>query len=276
MKIGVGYRRELLDWVLSRPDGLECLEITAEHFYGCAQENLAALRTQYPLLLHGLGLSLGTPGPLDADRLRSFVEVSRIADPEWISEHVAFTRTREIDLGHLNPVPSTPESVRILADHARALSDACQKDIVLENITSHLRLTGAMRETDFLNELCLRADCGLLLDVTNLYINSRNHGFDPFEWVNQLDPSRIRQLHIVGYALEDGRYSDQHATPIQEDLLDLARHILSLARVRAVILERDEAFPGPDGMQSELTKLLGLRPDVSPRQPRREHEGSGP
>ncbi len=260
MKIGVGYRRELRDWILTRPHGLECLEITAEHFCGRAQETLSTLRTHYPLLLHGLGLSLGTPGPLDAERLKSFVEVSRIADPEWISEHIAFTRTREVDLGHLNPVPLGPDSLNVLADHARALSDACQKPIVLENITSHLRLTGAMRETDFLNALCLRADCGLLLDVTNLYINSRNHNFDPFEWVDQLDASRILQLHIVGYAMEDGRCSDHHATPIQEELLTLARHILSRGPVRAVILERDDAFPGPEGMLTELTKLHGLRP----------------
>ncbi|MSU36084.1 MAG: DUF692 family protein [Pedosphaera sp.] len=180
--IGVGYRKELAGWIDSTPRGIRCLEITAEHFFHGGEERLAQLAGQFHLFVHGLGLSLGTPEPLDSKTLDHFARVVRVANPQWISEHIAFTRTAEAELGHLNPVPPTHEVLGIIADHAREVSALCGKPILLENITSHVRLTGDLSETNFLNELCERADCGLLLDVTNSFVNSRNHGFNPMEW----------------------------------------------------------------------------------------------
>lgn len=243
MKTGVGYRRELAAWIDSGPAGVGCLEITAEHFFGGGGEILRGLSKHHSLYVHGLGLSLGTAGPLDAARLDRFVEVVRVADPEWVSEHVAFTRSGEIDLGHLNPLRPTLENAKIVADHAREAAVRCGKPILLENITSHLPLPGDLSETEFLNELCERADCGLLLDVTNLFINSRNHRFDPLGWLREIEPRRIRQLHIVGYSRDGDRYADHHSAPIQDELLDLARAVVEYAPVEAVILERDENFP---------------------------------
>lgn len=273
MKIGIGYRHELAAWLGTNPPGIECLELTAEHFYRAevlvpsssnARSSDAASRpsvpgNQLPCYVHGLGLSLGTPGPLDPERLTQFTRVAAAADAEWISEHVAFTRTAETDLGHLNPVPPTRESVKIMADHARELSERCGKPLLLENITSHIRLQGELSETEFLNDLCAQADCGLLLDVTNLFVNSRNHRFDPIQWLHEIDPGKIRQLHIVGYSHRNGRYTDDHSQPVQPELLDLACAIIAYAPIQAIILERDADFPGPEGMAAELAKLEALR-----------------
>ncbi len=257
MKIGVGYRRELADWIAAGP--VECLEITAEHFQGRGEETLAGLAEKYSLYVHGLGLSLGTPGGLDKDRLKSFARVAEAARAEWVSEHVSFTRTAEVDLGHLNPLLPSSAMARVVADHARQVADYCGRPIILENITSHLKIEGELSETDFLNEICGRADCGLLVDVTNLFINSRNHGFDPLAWLDAIDSSRITQLHIVGYSVKDGRCMDGHGEPIQEELLDLAREALARAPVKSMILERDEDFPGAAGMKAEMDKLRRLR-----------------
>ena len=256
--VGVGYRKELAAWIDSRPAGVDCLEITAEHFFEGGRERLAELSKTYRLLVHGLGLSLGTPGQLDRALLEKFGAVAAGSRAEWISEHVAFTRTSEVDLGHLNPVPPTRAMVEVIADHAREVSDHCQRPIILENITSHLRIAGELSETDFLNAICERADCGLLLDVTNLFINSRNHGFDPLRWLDEIDATRIVQLHMVGYSFEEGRYMDNHAQPIPPEILDLAAEILSKADVRAVILERDANFPGSAELNDELAKLTRL------------------
>ena len=253
--IGVGYRRELSAWIDTHPPGVECLEITAEHFYGGGEERLRQLADGFHLFVHGLGLSLGTPGRLDQERLDQFARVAAVANPDWISEHVAFTRTAEVDLGHLNPVPPTREAVRILADHAREVAERCRKPLLLENITSHLRLEGELSETEFLNELCAQADCGLLLDVTNLFINSRNHGFDPIRWLREIEPARITQLHIVGYSREGQRFTDNHAQPVQEELIGLARAVVERAPVRAIVLERDADFPGGGEMAAEISKL---------------------
>ena len=255
---GVGFRKPLADWILSKPEGLDCLEITAEHFFDSNGEWLARLSRDYHLFVHGLGLSLGTPGPLDEVILSKFAKVCEQAKPDWISEHIAFTRTHEADLGHLNPVVPTREAARIIADHAIEVSQRCAKPIILENITSHIQLAGELHETEFLNLVCEKAGCGLLLDVTNLFINSRNHEFEPMDWLHRMDPQRITQLHIVGYSMEGGRYSDGHAADIQQELIDLASAVVDYAPVKAIILERDEDFPGPARMQSELAKLGGI------------------
>jgi uncharacterized protein (UPF0276 family) len=241
------------------PAGVDCLEITAEHFFNGGKDCLAQLAGHFPLYVHGLGLSLGTPGPLDTARLEQFARVVEIANPDWISDHIAFTRTAEVDLGHLNPVPPTSEALQIIADHAREVSDRCGKPILLENITSHVRLGGEMSETDFLNSLCARATCGLLLDVTNLFINSRNHRFDPIEWLHRIEPRFITQLHIVGYARDGGRYTDSHEQPIQPELIQLAQAVLAHASVQSIILERDGNFPTTRGLQTEMEKLGKLR-----------------
>ena len=253
--VGVGFRYPLGSWIESHPGEIECLEITAEHFFDAGEKRLRALREKMPLYVHGLGLSLGTPGPLDRETLDNFVRVVAIADPEWISEHVAFTRSNEVDLGHLNPVRPDRETLKRIADHVREVSERCGKPMIVENITSHVRLRGEMSEPEFLNELCAAAGCGLLLDVTNLYVNARNHRFDARAWLREIEPGNIVQLHVVGYSVRDGRYEDFHAEPIQPDLRGLIRDVLATAPVRAVIVERDSHFPPAVEFAAELRSL---------------------
>lgn len=256
MLIGAGYRSPLEPWLLG--GSLDCLEITAEHFFTRGEQTLRTLAKNFTLSVHGLGSSLGTPGPLDPDHLQQFARVVEAAQPRWVSEHVAFTRTSELDLGHLNPVAPTAENARIIADHARELMDRFSRPLLLENISSQLRIPGEWPETEFLNQICARAGCGLLLDVTNLFINSRNHRFDPIDWVQQLDLSLIRQLHIVGYEPGD-RLGDSHGEPIQEELITIASFIARHAPVEAIILERDTNFPSRKEWAAEVEKLERIR-----------------
>ncbi|HEV8544528.1 MAG TPA: DUF692 domain-containing protein [Verrucomicrobiae bacterium] len=259
MRLGIGYRRELSAWIDTQPESIQCLEITAEHFFDRGEEGLLRLAQRFPVYVHGLGLSLGTPGPLDQTRLNRFARVAATANAQWVSEHIAFTRTPEVDLGHLNPIPMTEQMLDLMIDHAREVSDRCRRPILLENITSHLRVPGEIPEPEFLNRLCERAGCALLLDVTNLFINSRNHRFDPVDWLRQIKARFIRQLHIVGYAREGERYTDSHGEPVQEELIALAREVVRVAPVESIILERDDDFPSTDGLRSEMEKLERIR-----------------
>src|SRR5881398_3690449 len=126
IKVGVGYRRELANWLAKNPRGVTCMELTAEHFYGNA-ESLSEFQPcqqrvalgQCSCYVHGLGMSLGTPGPLDQQRLLEFAKVANRVKADWVSEHVAFTRTAEADLGHLNPVAPTRNSLKVMVEHAR-------------------------------------------------------------------------------------------------------------------------------------------------------------
>jgi uncharacterized protein (UPF0276 family) len=253
--VGLAFRQPLADWILTKPDVIDCLELTAEHFFDGGEAQLEQLRDRYTLSVHGLGLSLGTPGAIDRNTLGRFKRVADLADARWISEHIAFTKTDEVDLGHLNPVPLTSDSLQTLIDHSREVMDLCQKPLLLENITSYLRVPEEIPETEFINGLCQQAGVGLLLDVTNLFINSRNHDFDPVEWLHRVEPLIIKQLHIVGYSFADGVWHDRHCEPIQDELLELAAEVVSYAPVESIIVERDGAFPPTDRVESELKRL---------------------
>jgi uncharacterized protein (UPF0276 family) len=253
--IGIGYRRQLARWVGENPPEVKCLEVIAEHFFEGGIEHLRELSEDYPLFVHGLGLSLGTPGSLDHDTFEHFARVVEAANPEWVSEHIAFTRTRDVDLGHLNPVRTDQETIQIIADHAHEVVARCGRPLLLENITADLLLDGPLSEPDFLNRLCDAANCDLLLDVTNLYINAKNHGYDPRNWIRELDPQRIVQLHVVGYSYSNGRWRDFHAEPIQDDLWELIQEVLAYAPVQSVILERDGNFPQASELAAELLRL---------------------
>lgn len=265
VKLGVGYRHPLADWLNTYPTNCSCLEITAEHFFDGGDRQLRQLAAHYPLYVHGLGLSLGTPGPLDAQVLKQFARVADLAQAQWVSEHVAFSRTADVDLGHLNPVRPDRQTLQLFSAHVQEMKAACGgRPVILENITSHLTLKGELRETEFLNQLCERSGCGLLLDVTNLWINSRNHRFDPHVWLREIQPEHIVQLHAVGYSepVESGahpaRYQDYHGEAIQPDLLSFIGEVLAYAPVQAVILERDANLGDIDGIQAELLKLERL------------------
>ena len=255
-KVGVGHRTELAPWIDSCPPEIECLEITAEHFAEPKRRHrLRSLAQKYPVMLHSLGLSLGTPGPLDARLLQQFADIAADADPLWLSEHIGFCRADEIDLGHFNPVPPSPDTVRIMADHAREVVETCNRPLILENITANLRVKGSLSETEFLNRLSEESGCGLLLDVTNLFVNSRNHGFDPYAWFRDVDPHRIVQLHVVGYTRADGRWHDFHQEPMQDELWRLMCAVLAYATPQAVIIERDANFPPIDELETELRRI---------------------
>jgi uncharacterized protein (UPF0276 family) len=256
--IGVGWRAPLKQWIDTAPPEVRCMELTAEHFYDSGERYLEQLGRRVPLFVHGLGLSLGTPGGPGTDELRRYKRVADAAGARWISEHVAFTRAGGVDLGHLSPLPLTRDALAVIVDNAVALRQYCGRPLILENITSHLRTPGELSETQFLGQLCERADCGLLLDVTNLYINAVNHGFDPLAWLRELDPQRIVQLHIVGFAERDGRLEDAHAAAIQPELLDLLQAVLEYAPVQAIILERDEPQPDAASIRTELKRLAAV------------------
>ena len=256
--VGVGYRREIAEWISTKPEAMDSVEITAEHFFDDGLPVLEWLRQNYVTFVHGLGLSLGTPGPLDRSTLASFSNVAERADAKWVSEHVSFTRTGEIDLGHLNPVPLTKDSLQVMTEHALEVADYCKRPLVLENITFDLKLGGNFSEPEFLNLLCEKANCKLLLDITNLYINSQNHGFCPEEWLREIEPTNLRQIHVVGYSKVDGFFRDFHGSKIQSELLDLLRVVLDYAAVESIILERDERLEELVEIANEVSVIQGI------------------
>jgi uncharacterized protein len=253
--IGLGHRPALAAWLAGGVPEVDCLELTAEHFFDVPDAAISRIGNQYICSVHGLGLSLGTPGPLDAATLGNYARVARLSDARWVSEHVAFTRAGAVDLGHLNPVAPTRDNLQLLSDHVQHVYEATGRPVRLENITTQLRLPGSFSEPDFLNALCEPPYVGLLLDVTNLFINARAHGFEAEDWLAELQPGIVRQMHIVGYGQTHGRLVDDHRSPIQPELFDLMAAAATRHEVEAVFVERDLDIPGPVEILSELARV---------------------
>jgi uncharacterized protein (UPF0276 family) len=257
-RIGVAYRAALAHWIDAGSPHIECVEVNAEDFYKGGRAKLEVLRRHAPLLVHTRRLSPGTPGPLDADELAWFATLVREAKPLWISEHLGFRCTPEIDLACVVPVSLTEETLATFVSHVRQIVDACETQLLLENIASPLVIRGHYGEPEFLNRLCEQTGCGVLLDLTALLVNSRNHRFDPERWLRALDLGHVAQIHIGGCRERNRSWEDMHDAPIGEELWTLAEAVFARQSVRAVVLERDARFPVVSEIERELDRLRVL------------------
>ena len=259
---GLGFREPFRsDLFLHRTD-VDFLEITADHYFDATPEKLRELdllREHFTLIPHGLNLSLGTAEGLDVDYLEKFARLVEQLDPPWWSEHIAFTRAGGLEIGHLTPLPFTREAVRTLQKNIARARALIPMPLILENITAMVALPGAeMTEAEFLTEVLLQSDCGLLLDVTNLHTNSMNHGYDPLKFLNQIPLERVVQLHFTGGHQHEGVLIDSHSQPTPPEVWQLLDRVLERAPVRGVILERDENLPPFRELLAEVCRAREL------------------
>lgn len=260
--VGLGFRApHFTDLFLYRRE-VDFLEITADHFFDAPPEKTAQLdllAEHFTLIPHGLNFSLGSADGLDAAYLEKFAAlVARVQPPYW-SEHLAFTRAGGVEIGHLTPLPFTREAVAIVRRNVEAARAQIATPLILENITCTLRLPGAeMSEGEFLRRVTDEAGCGLLLDVTNLFINSRNHGHDPRRWLDEAPLDRVVQLHYVGAQREGDHWIDSHSRPVGPAIWELLDEVFARTRVRGAILERDEEIPPLPELLPELRRAREL------------------
>jgi len=258
--VGLGFRGPLRACFRDPAAPIACAEVVAEHFF--LPEARAPRRPEVlgdlPLLSHSLDLSLGTPGPLDEAYLERIAAVASGLGAALVSDHLALTRTAEVELGHLNPVPPTRRNRSAIAAKIRAVQERCGLLFLLENVTTHLRVPAELGFADFYCGIAQEADCGLLLDVTNLYVNARNFGRDPYRALDALDLERVVQLHVVGFSEQEGRLFDTHVADIQPALFEFTEAVLERAPVRAVIVERDGHYPPRERLYEQLERLTQL------------------
>jgi uncharacterized protein (UPF0276 family) len=179
-------------------------------------------------------------------------------DPLWISDHLGFRYSEGIDLGIPHPMPLNRDSLVYMTDRMQQIGETFRKPVLLENLAFHLSIKSAIAEPEFLNGLCGAANCGLLLDVTALYVNSRNHRFDAQDWLGELDPRHIVQLHVGGVLRQEDVWDDTHDSPVIEPIWELVQAVLEIAPVQTVVLERDGMFPPYERLKEELEQLQRL------------------
>ena len=260
--VGMGYRDPLSNDILQSRDKIDFLEITADHFLQSPTVRwrfLDKLCSQYTLIPHGLNLSLGSAEGLNLEYLNDLIELIKYVKPPWWSEHIAFTKAGEIEIGHLSPLAFNRESIGAFCENVNKVQDKIETPLILENITYNIDLPwNEMEENKFLGEILDRTGCGLLLDVTNLFINAKNHDYDPIQFLETIPAERIIQLHFVGGMIKEGKWIDNHCENTQDDIFILIESVLKYAPVKGIILERDDNFPRFKTLTDELERARNL------------------
>jgi uncharacterized protein (UPF0276 family) len=243
---GLGYRRELRDDILASADEVDLLEIVTEQFLDSTErfDELDELCDRFTVIPHGVGLSIGSAAPLDREYLAKIRRVSDMTGCPYYSEHLALTRVPGIDIGHLSPLWFTQPVLDCTIRNVHQVHDLLGKPLALENVTYQFEIPGAtMTQAEFFGRLVETTGCAILLDVTNLYINSVNHRFDPVAFLAEMPVERIVQIHLAGGFWSDGVLVDGHSEEVPSEVWQLLELLTGLTDVRASILEHDENFP---------------------------------
>lgn len=254
--VGLGFREQFRADVFLHQDKIDFLEITADHYLDANPqklEELKLLKEHFSLIPHSLDLSLGSVEGVDEIYLEKIAEIVEFTNPQWFSDHLCFTKSGGIKIGHLAPVPYTNEAVKVFTRNIKQVKKRIKTPFILENITYLVRFSSSeMTEAEFIRRILEETDCGLLLDVTNLYINSVNFGFDWREFLDEIPLTRVVQLHFVGSSSRGKRLIDAHSNRTEDEIWNVFREICARCDIKGTILERDENFPPFDEILEEL------------------------
>jgi hypothetical protein len=244
---GLGLRREHYDTVLQQRPRVAFFELISENFMvagGRPMHVLDRVRADYPIALHGVSASLGSAEPIDADYLGRLADLVEHVDPVIVSDHLCWTRIGGHNSHDLLPVPFTDDAVRVTAANIRRVQDRLGRRILVENVSTYLRFSDStLTEWEFVAAVADEADCGILLDINNVYVNGRNHGFDPENYLAGLPARRIGQFHLAGHQDHGNHLLDTHDHPVVDAVWDLYRSAVRRFGPRPTIIERDDNIP---------------------------------
>lgn len=257
--VGLGLRRPLLEETLTANDWIDWLEFTPENFMGRGgqtRQMLERAKTHFPLVSHGVSLSIGSLDPFNPDYLRELEELFRWVDPPWFSDHLCFSSINGHYFNDLMPLPRTMETVRHVSNRIRFLQDYFQRPVLIENISQYLNCPDdVLPDAAFISGILEEADCGLLLDVNNVYVNSVNHGFDPLDFLANIPLERVVQIHVAGHHAFPEGLVDTHGAPVCDPVWELLRWTMACCRPCGLMLERDTHLPPFEELLPELAQL---------------------
>lgn len=256
---GLGLRREHYRHVVESRPGVDWFEVISENFMGAGgnpRRVLENVRRDYPVVLHGVSLSVGSTDPLDERYLDELDVLARAVEPVWISDHLCWGTAHGINAHDLLPVPHTEAALAHIARRVERVQERLGRRILLENPSSYMVLRGAeMSEAEFLAELARRADCGILLDVNNVFVSAHNHGFDPQAYIAALPPERVGQIHLAGHSQEGPLLIDTHDGCVRQEVWELYAWAIARLGRRATMIEWDANVPTFDVLEGELERV---------------------
>jgi uncharacterized protein (UPF0276 family) len=261
-RAGIGLRAEHYTSMLGELPAIGWLEAHSENYFGDGGKPLyylEKLRTYYPLSLHGVGLSIGSTDPLSQAHLRRLRTLIQRYQPGLVSEHLSWGSVGGRYNNDLLPLPYTEEALDHMCARVEEVQDFLGQRILIENVSSYLQYAhSTISEWEFLGELARRSGCGILLDVNNVYVNSRNHGFEAIEFIDNIPAEHVEEMHLAGHTLnsfDDGQLLiDTHNRPVSEEVWHLYETALRRIGLVPTLIEWDTDLPPLDALLAEAEK----------------------
>lgn len=245
--VGIGLRSPHVQQILSEHPAIPWLELLADNHFadgGLIPAQLNAICEQYPVTLHSVGLSLGSTDPIDTNYLNKLKQLKKDHTVHWLSDHLCFTSHAGIQSHDLLPVPYTEQSIQVFVDNISRVQDLWGDRILVENVSNYMNFQSSeLSEIDFINEVVKRADCHLLIDVNNLYVNHINHGIDTDDFISKLPLDRIKEIHLAGYEDHGDYILDAHNNRVSNAVWKLYEQIIQHAPDLATLIEWDNDIP---------------------------------
>ena len=256
--VGIGLRIPHYEHILTRHPVVDWFEIISENYMidgGKPLETLDKILEQYRVVQHGVSMYFGSVDPLSREHLKRLRALARRTKTPWLSDHLCWGSVDGRYTHDLLPMPYTWEAVEVTAQKIRQVQDFVEVPVVVENVSSYAEFHASeMTEWEFLTEVVERADCGILLDVNNIYVSSKNHGFNPFDYVNFVPPHRVAQIHIAGHSKFEKYILDTHDHPVLPAVWRLYARAIERCGPTATLLEWDDNIPSFEEVHAEALK----------------------
>lgn len=270
---GIGLRTPHFRHILSEWPKVDWFEIISENFldsHGRPRYVLEQIAERYPIVMHGVSMSIGSTDPLNFDYLAKLRRLAENVNAVWVSDHVCWTGVNGVNTHDLLPIPYREETLRHLVERVRIVQDFLERPLVLENPSSYVEFTGSqMPEWEFLVRLTEDTGCGLLLDVNNVFVSAWNHDDNPLEYIDAIPPDRIVQMHLAGHTDCGTHRIDTHDGPVIDPVWELYRQAQGRTAGVSTLLEWDARIPDFDTVHNEALKarrFLELPPDGPARE----------
>jgi uncharacterized protein (UPF0276 family) len=259
---GLGLRVEHYDAILAQAPPIDWLEALTENYLvpgGKPLHFLSRMRERYPVVLHGVSMSIGSTHPLDRQYLSQVKALAARIEPEWISDHLCWTGVAGKNVHDLLPLPYTEEALANVVERVRTVQDILGRRILLENVSSYVSFRDSrLTEWEFLKAVAEGADCLILLDVNNIYVSSVNHEFDPLDYLNAIPVERVQQIHLAGHEDHGDYLIDTHDHPVPHPVWDLYSAAVRRFGNVSTMIERDANIPPLEELCAELAAARTL------------------
>lgn len=265
---GLGLRTNHFQHVLDEKPEVDWFEVLSENFMvpgGKPKYFLHAIREYYPMVMHGVSLSIGSTNKLNIDYLKKLKQLAFEVEPAWISDHLCWTSIDGMNSHDLLPLPYNDEAIQHVIKRIQTIQDYLERPFLIENVSSYVTYNNSeMEEWEFLNEIINGADCGLLLDINNVYVSARNHGFKAEDYIDAINPDRVWQFHLAGHTDYGDYVIDTHDHDVPDPVWDLYRYALKRFGPVSTMIERDDNIPAFPELHNELQVAKNIAMDTFP------------